>query len=216
MTDAVRPDETMTAALIQISGHAERIGDLDRRYQELADALEAVADQAASAAARAGADDAGQASVMESLDSLDRQVAGLASRLAVLGASDDEDHARARRYRPVPPPRWWNINGSERETAVGRLRAWVSQVYRPSYGQLAALLPPCWEEHPLCLNALDWLSELWSVLYLAGERSPEILAAQAEWQTRLLPAAADQMAIEGEGCQHQVAARVLPTRTRSA
>src|SRR6202042_2113447 len=43
--------------------------------------------------------------------------------------------------------------------------------------------------------------ELWSVLYLATERTPEILAAQAEWQSRLLPGAADQMAIEADGCQ---------------
>jgi hypothetical protein len=68
----------------------------------------------------------------------------------------------------------------------------------------------------LCLNALDWLSELWSVLYLAAERSPEILAAQAEWQTRLLPAAADQMAAETDGCPHAAAAaRSLPPRTHS-
>jgi hypothetical protein len=102
-----------------------------------------------------------------------------------------------------------------REDAIGRLRAWVSHVYCPSYGQLAALLPLCWEQHPLCLNTLDWLSELWSVLYLTAERTPEILAAAAEWQIRLLPAAADQMAIEADGCQHTTATRRLPQRTHS-
>jgi hypothetical protein len=90
-------------------------------------------------------------------------VAALSSRLAALAAGDDDEYRNAGRYEPVPSPRWWHLTGAERETAPGRLRAWVGQVYRPSYGQLAALLPPCGEQHPLRLNALDWLSELWSV-----------------------------------------------------
>lgn len=76
------------------------------------------------------------------------------------------------------------------------------------------MLPPCWEQHLLCLNTLDWLSELWSVLYLSAERTPDILAAQGEWQTRLLPSAADQMALDADGCQHAPASRELPPRTR--
>jgi hypothetical protein len=213
MTDPGRPDETLTAALIQISGHAERIAVLDGRYQELADALSAVAAEAASAAAAADGEAAGQADVLSSLDALDRQVGALSARLAALAASEDEDYGSAGRYQPVASPRWWQITGPERETPLGRLRAWVGHVYRPSYGQLAALLPPCWEEHPLCLHALDWLSELWSVLYLTAERTPDILAAQAEWQTRLLPAVADQMAVEADGCQHAVS-RGLRSRPR--
>jgi hypothetical protein len=49
---------------------------------------------------------------------------------------------------------------------------------------------------------LDWLSELWSVLYLGPRRTPSILAAQSEWQTRLLTAAAEQMAYEASSCGH--------------
>jgi hypothetical protein len=215
MTDPGRPDETLTAALIQISGHAERIAALDSRYQELADALSAVAAQVSTA----GGGAAGQASVLASLDALEGQVSVLTSRLAELAAvegEEEDDDGGSRRYQPVPAPRWWKITGPEREDSLARLRAWVSQIYRPSYGLLAALLPSCWEDHPLCLNALDWLSELWSVLYLTAERSPEILAAQAEWQTRLLPAAADQMAAETEACQHTAAAsRGLTPRTSS-
>ncbi|MGH3398049.1 MAG: hypothetical protein ACRDPO_25510 [Streptosporangiaceae bacterium] len=209
MSDADQPDQTLTAALIQISGHAERIAALDSRYQQLADALRSVAAEAAAAAA----DGDRQAEVLASLDVLERQVSSLTTRLATLAASEDDDDG-AVGYRPVPPPRWWKITGSQREDAVERLRAWVNQVYRPSYGQLAALLPPCWEQHPLCLNTLDWLSELWSELYLAAERTPEILAAQGEWQTRLLPSAADQMALEADGCKHALTNRELPLRTR--
>jgi hypothetical protein len=213
MTDPGRPDETLTAALIQISGHAERIAILDGRYQQLANDLSTVAAEAASAA---GGGAPGQADVLASLDALDRQVGALSARLATLADSEEQDYGSAGRYQPLPSQRWWQITGPERETSLGRLRAWVSHVYRPSYGQLAALLPPCWEEHPLCLYALDWLSELWSVLYLTAERTPEILAAQAEWQTRLLPAAADQMAVEADGCQHAAASGGLPSRPRAA
>ena len=213
MTNQDRPDETLTAALIQISGHAERIAALDGRCQQLADALTAVAAQVSAAAEGDGGDSADKASVLASLDGLERQVNALASRFATIAAGE-ETLTHVGRYEPVPPPRWWKINGPEREASLARLRAWVSQIYRPCYGRLAALLPSCWEDHPLCLNALDWLSELWSVLYLAADRSPEILAAQAEWQSRLLPAAADQMAAETDSCPHAAAAaRSLPPRT---
>jgi hypothetical protein len=78
----------------------------------------------------------------------------------------------------------------------------VEQVYRPGYGHLAASLGECWEQHPLCLYILDWLSELWSVLYLAPARTAGTLAGQAEWHTRLLAAAAEQLARETRGCTH--------------
>jgi hypothetical protein len=44
------------------------------------------------------------------------------------------------------------------------------------------------------LETINWLSELWSVLYLRPSHTAGILVGQAEWQTRLLSAAADQMA----------------------
>jgi hypothetical protein len=200
----------LAAALIQISAHAERIGGLDAReaahHSEMESRLRDIATQAASVSARidgmAGTL-ARQAAVVDALDGLDGQVAALASRLAELagaGAGDDEPDALS--YLPVPSPPWWKLSGPGHDAAVDRLRAWVERIYRPSYGQLAAMLPPCWEHHPLCLYMLDWLSELWSVLYLGPHRTGGTLAAQAEWQTRLLPAAADQMAYEATGCQH--------------
>lgn len=202
------PGEALTAALIQIASHAERITSLDSREQEHHDQvttrLREIAAQAAQAAARAEASADGQAAVTASLNGLDHQVAVLAARLAALPAGSDDDDQR---YQPAPAPRWWNLTGPEREAAITRLHAWVDQVYRPCYGQLAALLPRCWADHPLCLFTLDWLSELWSVLYLSTARSDRVLAAQAEWQTRLLPAAVDQMADECHTCAHDRAWR---------
>lgn len=105
-------------------------------------------------------------------------------------------------YQPVPAPRWWLLEGEERKEAIDRLADWVEMVYRPSYGHSASRLPRCWREHPVCLFMLDWLSELHTSLYLQPRRTPPMLSGQAEWQTRLLPAAADAMALETGSCNH--------------
>jgi len=206
---ADNPSDGLAAALIQISAHAERIAGLDAReaghYKQIAERLRELATETASASTQIDGIDgtlARQAATIDALDGLDAQVAALARQLADLAADDEDDKQDAPSYRPVPAPRWWKLTAAERDAALDRLRAWVDQIYRPSYGKLAAALPPCWEQHPLCLYVLDWLSELWSVLYLGGRRTSGALAAQAEWQTRLLPAAAEQMAREASGCPH--------------
>ena len=213
----------LAAALIQISAHAERIRGLDAReaghYEQIAARLRDLAAEAASASARIdgiGGTLARQAAIIDALDGLDGQVAALARQLADLADEDEDrdgdDGRGGVRYRSAAAPRWWKLTPAEREAAVDRLRAWVEQVYRPGYGELAGALPPCWERHPLCLYILDWLSELWSVLYLAPRRDGGTLAAQGEWQTRLLPAAAEQMAHEAAGCQHSAASWQQPRR----
>lgn len=201
--------DALAAALIQISGHAERIGSLDARetahHQEITARLREGAAEAASVRTRIdaiGATIARHAAIVDALDGLDSQVAVIARRLTELADTGDYDQDDPSYYRPVAPPRWWKLTGAEHDAALDRLRAWVEQIYRPGYGKMAAALPPCWEHHPLCLYMLDWLSELWSVLYLRPERTGGTLAAQGEWQTRLLPAAAEQMAYEATGCQH--------------
>ena len=199
--------DALVAALIQIAAHAERIGSLDARettnYQHITAGLQNLATEMTAVSARIGelgTTQARHSAILASLDGLSTQVATLAAQVAILAASEGGDADSG--YQPVLPPRWWRLAGNERETALDRLRAWVEQIYRPSYGKLATLLPPCWEHHPACLYTLDWLSELWSVLYLGLERDGRTLAAQAEWHIRLLPAAADQMASEARGCQH--------------
>jgi hypothetical protein len=200
--------EGFAAALVQISAHAERIAVLDTReadhYREIATRLRTLASEAAAMNTRIdgiGGTVAGQAAILAGLDGLDEQVAALADRIAEISPVDEEE-ADTRIYRPIPPPRWWNLTGQEREDAVARLRAWVEQIFRPSYGRLAAMLAPCWDQHPLCLFMLDWLSEMWSILYLTPHRTGGSLAAQGEWQTRLLPAATEQMYMETSDCEH--------------
>jgi hypothetical protein len=175
-------DDVLAAALIQIAGHAERISDLDSRLDAIATIL------------------GRHASAFKAIDGIDKQVEAIGRQLADLASSSSTTNDDA--YDPTPSPRWWQLRDAERSSATDRLRAWVEQVYRPGYGHLSAALPPCWEHHPLCLYTLDWLSELWSALYISAERSAGTLAAQAEWQTRLLPAAAAQMARDAVACSH--------------
>ena len=92
----------------------------------------------------------------------------------------------------------------------------MDQVYRPGYGQLAAALGPCWEQHPLCLYGLDIAAELWSVLYLQPVRSPAVLSAQAEFQTGgSLPAIAEQLITETARCAHAQPRRPVNGHARS-
>ena len=208
------PGDALGAALLQLASHGERISGLDAReaahYQEIALRLRQLTAEASSLTAtiaRINETLRRHSMIVNGLDGLDRQVEELAQRLTQPIGSGGDDAPPG--YQPVSPPRWWRLDGRERDTMTGRLRAWVEQIYRPGYGQIAATLPACWERHTLCLYTLDWLSELWSFLYLDPERTAASLAAQAEWQTRLLPAAAEQMAFDATGCAH---ARNAPRR----
>jgi hypothetical protein len=204
--------EGLAAALIQLSAHAEQIGGLDAREAEhhrvLTAEMRALAAEVAALTSQARGIDATLArhtAILNDLDGLSGQVALLASRLAAMNGTDDGSE-----YRPVLTPRWWKLTGADRDRAEDRLAAWVDHIYRPGYGRLAAALPPCWREHPVCLYILDWLSELWSVLYLQPDRTTATLGAQAEWQTRLLPAAAEQMTVEAGSCAHHIRPRLSP------
>jgi hypothetical protein len=216
MTTPGSDGDVLAAALIQIAAHAERIGGLDARetahHQQITADLQNLTIEMTAVGVRIGeirTTLGRQSVILASLDGLSTQVATLAAQVAILAADEGGD-GDSGWYQPVPPPRWWKLTGNERDAAIDRLRAWVEQIYRPGYGKLAALLPACWESHPACLYILDWLSELWSVLYLSPERDGRTLAAQAEWHTRLLPAAADQMASETRGCQHASRSRHPP------
>jgi hypothetical protein len=192
-------DDAMAAALLQLAAHGERLAVLDDREAGHFRAVSHRIAELGSLLAGLGGTARDQAAILAGLDGLAGQVTALAARLDEM-APDEEGDPRV--YRPSPAPRWWKLAGEDREEALGRLRGWAEQVYRPGYGQLAATLGPCWEQHPLCLYGLDVLSELWSVLYLQGRRSPAVLSAQAEYQARIVPAIAEQLMIETTRCGH--------------
>jgi hypothetical protein len=179
--------EPITAILAQLAAHAEQLARLDARERGN---HAATSEQIAGLAALARA--------------MDAHIAALASHLGPItpGTADSSGGDGTGSYIPVPSPRWWQLTGQDREQAISRLRAWVDEVHRPGYGRLAAALGPCWDQHPLCLYALDILAELWSVLHLGSTRTPALLSAQAEYQARILPALAEQMTTETTRCPH--------------
>ena len=192
--------EGLTAVLLQLAGITQKVAELDQRQAGDARELKERAAALASTVSELKGTTASHAQTLAALDGLDRQVAELAATAAGhLPAEGDGDRPA---YQPSAAPRFWKLDGPARDQAISRLRAWVEQVYRPGYGHLSASLGECWEQHPLCLYILDWLSELWSVLYLAPARTQGTLAGQAEWHTRLLAAAAEQLARETRGCGH--------------
>jgi hypothetical protein len=203
------PPDPLPAALDQLAAHRERIAQLDEReaghFAGLSGQLSQIADLAAGIAAMVK----DHAAALVRLEGPDRQVADPAAQPTNADGGDSDG------YRPGPAPRWWKLTGWARQEPVARLRAWVEQVYRPGYGQLAATLGPCWEAHDLCLYALDIAAELWSVLYLHDTRTPAMLSAQAEYQTRILPALAEQLMTETARCGHAQARRPVNGQVRS-
>ena len=205
--------EGLTAVLLQLAGITQKLAELDQRQASDARDLKQRVTTLALLVDELKDTTASHAQALAALDGLDRQVAELAAKTAGHALADGDGDRRA--YRPSAAPRFWKLDGPARDQAISKLRAWVEQVYRPGYGHLAASLGDCWEQHPLCLYILDWLSELWSVLYLAPARTAGMLAGQAEWHTRLLAAAAEQLARETHGCAHGTSRyRIAPSGSR--
>ncbi len=167
-----------------LAAHADRLARLDTRVDIIAGAAQRLTEFATMAR------------------QLDQRLTVLGLRLDQ-GSPPDPGRARECLHTPAPSRRWLELAGEDREKAITGLTAWVDQVYRHGYGQLAATLGPCWDQHVLCLYAIDILAELWTLLYQPGERSPGTLTAQAEYQARILPALAEQMAIETRRCPHR-------------
>jgi hypothetical protein len=196
------------AALRQLAETGERLALLDAREAEHFRAIGERLAELGTLVTGLGSAVRDQATLLAALEGLDERVAVLAAQLASILPPEDGD-GEAGFYRPSPAPRWWKLRGQAREGALAKLAGWVEQVYRPGYGQLAATLGPRWGDHPLCLYALDIAAELWSVLYLQAKRNPAMLSAQAEYQTRILPALAEQMTIETQRCGHAQHRRTL-------
>jgi hypothetical protein len=189
--------DPLSVVLDQLAAYQEQISGLDareaRHFASLSEQLTRLASLIA-AAGQALRDDTGALSRIEALE---HKVTELAATLT--GPVGDDGR------QPAPAPAWWKLTGTERREAAAPLRAWVTQVYRPGYGHLAVTLGPCWEAHDLCLYGLDILAQLWSALYLQPGRSTGLLSAQAEYQARMLPAIAAQLAAETAGCRHDPA-----------
>jgi hypothetical protein len=184
------PDNGLGAALLQITQHAERLGQLEA-------SVTANLDECQVATAGLG----GAITDLRTLvEEQGRLIEALSQLVATLVPPDGEP---GKGYTPRPPVQWWKITGDERQKAIDHLAAWVDQVFRPHYGHLAAGLGRCWQDHPLCLVGLDIVSELHSVLYFQPKRTASLLSAQAEYTTRIVPAFTDQFRAETSACTHR-------------
>jgi hypothetical protein len=184
--------DPITAALQELASQHEQLTQLDARetshFTTLTERLTELTDLITDIGHTLEDD----ATTLARLQALDRQVTDLATQLT---PSLDG-------YHPDPAPAWWKLPTAERGEPITRLHAWVEQVYRPGYGHLAATIAPCWPSHDLCLYGLDILSGLWSVLYLQPTRTAKLLSAQAEYQSRILPALVAQLVTETSTCGH--------------
>jgi hypothetical protein len=178
--------DPLPGVLAELTDHQDQITELDTRetshHTATTERLTQITDLAT--AVRRLLDD--HQAALTRLESLDGQDA----------ASNDG------RYHPGPAATWWKLTGAERQEPITQLHAWIEQVYRPGYGHLATTLGPCWQSHDLCLYGLDILRGLWSILYLQPRRTPGLLTAQAEYQSRILAALADQLRLETSRCGH--------------
>ena len=191
--------DPLGAALDQLAACRDRITDLEAREAGQFGELRGQIAQLAGMITTLSRTLAEDISAMARLDALDRQVAELARQSGTRSQDVEGGH------QPHPAPAWHQLAAGERRESVAELRDWVEHVYRPGYGHLA-VLGACWPEHDLCLYALDLASQLWSALYLQPQRTTGLLSAQAEYQARILPALAAQLATETSGCGHATAA----------
>ena len=150
--------EGLTAVLLQLAALTQKLAELDQRQAGDARQLGERAAALATAVNDLTGTTATHAEALATLAGLDSQVAALTAQIT--GPAGDDSRDGPAGYRPSAQPRLWKLDGQARDEAIGRLRAWVEQVYRPGYGHLSASLGDCWEQHPLCLYVLDWLSEL--------------------------------------------------------
>jgi hypothetical protein len=185
------PESPMASVLLKLGQLAKDVRNIDGREADhfvvLRARLREITEQLAPVT-----------TVADGLAALTTVMEGLEGRVGEL----EDPGSPAGGYSSPAQPKWWAMTAEDRAEALDRLRDWVQSVYRPGMGKHAGQLPACWEEHPLCVYVLDWLSELWSVLYLQPRRPAPLLSGQADWWTRLLPAATDLMADEARGCEH--------------
>jgi len=199
------PDPS-AAALLQLATCRDQLAALDAReaahHAALAGQLDRLEDMVTTASSALASGTA----ALARLEALDRQVTNLARHLTSTRNGNGKDG-----YEPRPAPAWHKLTAEERRAPVAELHDWAERVYRPGYGHLAAALSPCWPAHDLCLYGLDIASQLWCALYLQPQRTTSLLSAQAEYQARILPALAAQLAAETSRCAHHPAAHPRST-----
>lgn len=139
------------------------------------------------------------AQALPRIDDLGQRVGELTGRLDELAGS------RAPAAPPNPPVCWPELTAEQARTEWERLAAWVATVLGPWYEPTRGQLPDCWARHRRAVLHLSWLRTAYAAAYAPGAPAH----AAAEWHTRWLPAALEQVvtAIPHRWCrpgEHQV------------
>ena len=184
------PDPGLTAALLKIAEHTERLALVESKVTENLSQCEMGTAGVSGAVLDLRAVVEAQGTLLESLNELVK---------TLVPPAEPEG---PKPYQIQPAVHWWSVDAACCRKAIEHLQAWVDNVYRPHYGHLAVMLAACWADHDLCLVNLDWLSELHSVLYF-NKRTQALLTAQAEYNTRILPATAELLRVETSKCAHR-------------
>lgn len=185
------PDNGLTAVLLKITEHAERLAQVE-------DTVAGNRGQCDMSTGGLG----GAITDLRAVVETQGQLLGSLDELVKTLVPPPEGKPE-KGYTPRPSTHWWALKDDERQRAAARLAAWVEQVYRPWYGHLAAMLGVCWQDHGLVLVGLDVASQMHSVLWFQPKRPASLLAAQAEFQTRIMPAFAEQWRAETSRCTHR-------------
>ena len=146
---------------------------------------------------------AAQGELLEGLAQIRADLASLRARFNAVFPPERNDGSQF--YDPPPSIRPWELDDAGIAEVINYLGDWVDKIYRPAFGHIAARLPPCWNQHWLCITVIDVLSELHKVLWMQPVRLAGTLSGQAEFLTRLAPALAELMAAERKGCEHELA-----------
>jgi hypothetical protein len=120
----------------------------------------------------AHAESLGEVASAASVTELAATVAALQEALAAL--SEEEENARRS---------WFELGPDEAAKALSKLDPWVRTVLA-RHGKVLAQLRPCWWQHPLVVEELLVLSQLWHKTYRGKKASPE---KAADWHHRWLP-----------------------------
>jgi hypothetical protein len=198
------PDGGVVAAVLKLTDLAARVEQVEqsaaRRIEELAaDCAQALA-QVAGLREEAGTLGGRADGIERKLAEVGALLSRMSAQIDGLTAAQEPQDGPAGGYRVNPAPPWWKPEDDRCADTTERLRDWVTEVYRPVFGYLAGMLPPCWDRHPLCLAYLDVLHEAWCLLYLPA-RDPKMVFAQLDWLTRPLLQAAEVVATETRPCR---------------
>jgi hypothetical protein len=108
------------------------------------------------------------------------------------------EQADSKKHKPRESVRWWDISEESRELEVARLRGWERDILLPVLGYHVL---PCWPLHLPAVARMETMCELWMTLWLS-QRTPNVLASQAEYLIRTLPGLADDIRTICSGCEH--------------